>query len=248
MRKHRILALGYFLAALATVLQAQTAGSSPSYPPPIPPLVARVPERAQWAVTLNYPGDSPTPAVKDPAVKPKHRLHQVVSTKTLDLKRDVELFDDGTTETYWFVGGLILLPEANGKDVGMIDFAQANREYGEAGNPVESIGFAGVGWLQLKYYDTVAPVQNMPCYHYALRAKAPSAIRGAGDTSSDIEAWINVKTGYPVSYRSAGVTYDYTFGSAPETDLVLPPKYAQALKVHQQIEDRRKQLEKDLGQ
>ena len=91
--------------------------------------------------------------------------------------------------------------------------------------------------MQLKYYDKVAAMQNVPCYHYAL----------AGGDTPGIEAWISAKTGFPVTYRVGGITYDYALGSPPESDLVLPPQDAQALKSYQQIENRRKQLEKDLG-
>ncbi len=128
------------------------------------------------------------------------------------------------------------MPESTGQQIDVIDFNQANREYGEAGNPIESPGFAGVGWVKLKYYDAVATMQNQPCYHYVLKS---------GDAVV-MEAWINVKTALPVSYRTGGVTYDYAFGSAPG-DLELPPKYAAALKSYQQIQNRRKALENDPG-
>ncbi len=228
--------LVFCLIVTAPLLRAQSSGAQENIPPPQPPLVAPVPDRAQWTVTLTYEGDDAAQTAKNPTAKPKHRLHQIVSTKTQDLKRAVEIYEDGTRDEYWFVGGLILLPEVNG--VAVADFDRVNRPiYGEAGNPTESPGFAGVGWLQLKYYDKVAAMQNVPCYHYSLK----------GADISGIEAWINARTGFPVTYRVGGITYDYALGSAPESDLVLPPQDAQALKSYRQIENRRKQLEKDLG-
>ncbi len=237
-----------YLAVSAPLLSAQTSDALNTIPPPHAPFVAPVPGSAQWTITLSYEGDDQDATAKNPAIKPKHRLHQITSIKTQNLKRDVEIYDDGTSETYWFVGGLILLPKVNGQEVRIIDFEQANRPvYGEAGNPVSSPGFTGVSWVQLKYYDKVVTMQNVPCYHYALDSKPPSPVPAADDTTNHIEAWINAKTGLPVAYRADGITYNYAFGNSPESDLDLPPDYAQALKAYQQIENRRKQLEKDLG-
>jgi hypothetical protein len=90
-------------------------------------------------------------------------------------------------------------------------------------------------------------MHDVPCYHYVLNSKTPSTIPGSGDMTNDMEAWINAKTGFPVAYRTGGIIYSYDFGSSPESDLALPSNDAQVLQAHQQIENRRKQLEKDLG-
>jgi hypothetical protein len=238
---------GYFLAASLCSLEAQSPGALAAYPPPRPPLVVSPPNNAQWTITLTYEGGAATPAVTNPAVKIPRKLHQIVSTKTENLKHDVEIYDDGTSEEYWFVKNLILLPDRNGRDVGIIDFFKADKEHGEAGNPVSSPGFPGVGWIKMNYYDKVASIQGQPCYHYLLKSATPSLNPGSEPITNDIESWISIKTDLPVRYSTGGVTYDYTFGSPPGSDLVLPPKYAQALKAYQGLEDRRKLLENDLG-
>lgn len=231
MKSELVLAVGLFL--LSNLLcGAQTVGQANLIPPPKEPLVALVPESAQWTITVSYSDGSNTG--KSAGSKPTHRLRQIASVKTQELKHDVLIYDDGKTEETWYSGKMVLIPSSNGQRVALADFESTNEKvYGEEGNPVSSLGFPGVGWLKLKYYDKVVPIQNFTCYHYLLA------------TSGGCEAWIDVRTGFPVAYRAGGMMCVYGFMPKPAAPLVLPPQFQETLKLDQRIKDRRQQLEND---
>jgi len=202
-------------------------------PPPTPPLVAPVPERADWTVTLQYP---PAPARVAPptpgtSVQPAQRTAEVHSTKSGNLKRDRITATDGTFEDHWYAGSLYLWPYPGGK----VYISDMNDAPSDPGNPEPSVasGFPGVAWLRLECYDKVESFEQRPCYHYVMQGVA-------------MEAWIDVQTRFPLAYKCGDVVYQFKFNPPPAGPLALPPAYQEALDSAQKAIDHRDQLAKDL--
>ena len=204
-------------------------------PKPTAPYVAPVPENVQWTITIKS-----TEGAAANQEGSKHRLTQINSTKTGQLKRDVRVYEDGKSEERWFSGPLIIVPSADGQTARCIDFEEANRsEYGEAGNPIASPGFPGVGWVKLEYFDKVVTFNQIRCFHYVLSKRH----NNPADEGKFSEAWIDVRNGFPVAYRAAGSLYLYRFEGNPIAPLVLPDSLGRSVKFAQRISDRRRELQ-----
>jgi len=230
----RILILGFLLLSVSySSAQTDTSGLPEVTPIPVAPFVAAVPEAVQWKITLAYPTDFP---LKDTNSKPKHFLKQIDSVKSNGLKRDVLTYLDGSINESWYRGNTIITTSQDGKKVYLNDFGAANQIYGEAGNPAESPGFPGVSWVKLRYFDKIVVFNKQSCFHYLLKR---------GD-AGDVEAWIDVKTGFPIGYRYGGVTYTYTYDGNPVPTLALPPQIQQTFGDAQERIDRLKRLQASL--
>jgi hypothetical protein len=246
----------FFFGSLAAGTLALSAQNTPpeSYPPPAAPLVAPVPDKAQWTISINYSASTPAspaanskPAKASPLVDPgKQPLTEIRSIKTGKLKQDIMVFADRKPLECWFVGNLILMP---GSDGGIVTFGvnslvpitvPGNRMSPyivERGNLTQSAGFPGLDWVNMKYYDKVVLVDKVPCYHYLFAVgQTPFA-----------EAWINAQTKLPVRYAGDGVLYTFAFGPTPSADLTLPPAYAEASSAGQKFISKSQLLESAVG-
>jgi len=200
-------------------------------PPPTPPLVAPVPENADWVVTLLRPKAAPktdgSPAATAPADR---RIIEVRSTKTGRYKRDRISTADGVTEERWFVDMLLLWPTATGEvavtDLSGIPFTA------EDSNPSVPQGFPGVAWLRPEYFDKVVLFEKRPSYHYV-----------HGDT----EAWIDVETRLPLAYKISNAAFQFKFNPPPAGPLTLPAAYQKSLAICEKAAAYRKKLLKDLS-
>ncbi len=227
-----------FLALAATV---RAAFDPSAYPPPVPPLVARAPDPGAWTIQVQLPVPAAPSAPADAAAPKPHQLVQIQSAQAGGLKRDVLAYLDGATLELWYADGMLLKPAGPGQPVMVVDLAaQARLDKDERGDPVLAAGFPGLGWITLARFDQVALFQREPCYHYVLKPG------DGGGNGSGAEAWIAAKTGLPVACQRDGLLYVYTFGDGPRS-LALPPAYAEARAAYAKIQDRRRQLEKDLG-
>ena len=201
------------LAALAaaTVTQAQDAKNGPL---PSPPLVAPVPEYADWTVTIKYPPDPPQP----PHAPKRHdwRFVEVHSTKVGKLRRDLVTSRDGIKSEKWFVESMLLWTTPEGK-VSVSESSGAPAPDSADPNPSVVNGFPGVAWIGIEYYAGVVLFNEEQCFHYVHYVN--------GDT----EAWINVESKLPVAYKNAGILYQFKFNPPPVEPLTLPPAYQKAL-------------------
>ncbi len=214
-------------------------------PPPKAPFVVPVPDMAQWTISVSYSA-SAGPAGADSSGKsepkmPGNTVKQIATTKTGSTKHDVILHSDGTAEDVWYVGRNLLTSAGNGT-VGVSDGSELNADFTmapilrERGNLTRSFGFPGLDWLKLKYYVGVAKDEGgAASYHYILKNSDGIAA----------EAWIDVKTNYPIKYTGDGATYMFTFGSPPTDALVLPPAYAKAYAQLQAQQNYMNALERD---
>lgn len=232
------------LLAMTTSLSAQTAAApNTDVPPPQPPLVSEVPVPAQWTITIKYGKDATEggnanakPAEAQP-ISPS-QIQKIQVTKTETLKRDIYTYGSGTTAELWYAEKLALGLDSGGKDVAITPLGVNSERYGERGNPYQSTGFTGVGWLKIGYYDKAVRFQKEICYHYVLKAanQVVEADPALGIQGAAAEAWISVKTNLPVAYRFDGVLYVYEFDPARPASLTLPPNYqAQLDRYHRML-------------
>jgi hypothetical protein len=235
----------FYLCVLQAVTVGLRAQTPADIPPPHAPLVAPVPDHAQWTITLDYGEankagtNSPSAAAKEKNPETEESLQQIQSVKAGNLKQDLLVSKNGKTTQVWYADQVILSPGPAGDILvgnarGLEVDANVTGIFREVGKLTESFGFPGVDWLNLKYYDKVVLLGLTPCYHYILQ--------GGGVIAA--EAWINAKTNLPVEYGSEGITYTYAFGPAPE-NVVMPPAYAAAYAKYHQMQTYSDQLMKD---
>jgi hypothetical protein len=188
--------------------------SAQDVPPPVPPLVASVPQDADWTITVQYPSSAATAPAAAPDVSGRvdRRIREVHSTKTGKFKRDIITYISGTTEERWFIGSMYLWTPPHG-DVSVYDLSNTPSNPSDM-SPSVSSGFPGVEWVGLSHYDHVETFDETSCYHYK-------------DASSGSEAWINARNKLPVAYKSGDEVYHFKF-NPPPSGLALPPAYAKA--------------------
>jgi hypothetical protein len=237
-----------FLLAWLSLAAAQ---NNVVYPPPTPPLVAPVPENAEWVLTVSErTNQAVKPAAAPQAGAKNVNLKEIHITKMGKVKRDVLTYSNGTSFESWYADGAFLSPGPNGGFNAIQDGVLAEAYGNELGNPQQSAGFTGLDWLNLKYYDHVILYQGQLCYHYVIKVTSP-AINRDMPTDTPIpppplsaEAWINAKTGQPVAYIGAdGKLYTYSFLDAPTAPLILPPAYQTVLTTYEKAQTDRKRLE-----
>jgi hypothetical protein len=230
----------HFLGACAWMLLAGPllcAADPSETTAPTAPWVAPVPENAEWmiAVSRNTPGSAPTaPAPANANAKSPVELQTIHVIKTGITKRDTLTYSDGSTEEAWYIGKTALLTDTFVKtNIYLAEFSPV--DFTGTGDPVHSLGFTGVSWLDSRSYDKIVTYQNVSCYHYRLHGELPA------------EAWIRIKDKMPVAYQVNGFLYVYSFGAPPATPLVLPPAYQAIWNQSLLIKKRQEMYQRDLG-
>ncbi len=250
-----LLGLGCSLLAMLSA-SGQTTDNLADIPPPTAPFVAPVPDKAQWAITLDYSGLNPASPAPNAPLTPNaapafspgaNPLTEIQSVKTGTLKQDILVYKSHPSMEFWYTGNTVLQVESTGNvvvfDLGMLvpDSGDPHgplvKAIAERGNLAQSVGFPGLDWVKLKYYDKVVFLDKIPCYHYVFPAEG----------STFAEAWINVATKMPIKYAASGVLYTFAFGPPPTTDLVLPSAAAKASSASNKFLDHSRQLESAVG-
>lgn len=196
-------------------------------PPPKAPLVAPVPENADWTVTIKYPTASAQPGAAGQADR---RMAEVHSTKTGKLKRDVIAYASGPAEEHWYADTLFLWTNPQG-GVAVNDLTGGIATESTDPSPSVATGFPGMGWLRIEDFDKVVLVEKRPAYHFAHDGR---------------EAWVDVETKRPVMYKSGDLLFRYQFNAPPTSALALPPEFQKAADFCQAAKERRKQVAKEL--
>jgi hypothetical protein len=243
--------LSFCSFALSGFIAVSAQDSPHEIPPPTAPLVAPVPQKAQWTITVDY-GDKPAApnsgdAHAAPAFNPgANPLTEIQSIKTGRLKQDILIYKAGTRQECWYVGNTVLSQSAAGNIValtlGMLapDVGNGNPMapyIRERGNLVQSPGFPGLDWVNLKYYDKVVVLDKVPCYHYAFMV----------GSNPFAEAWIDAQTKLPVKYAGSGIDYNVVFSAPPTGDLTLPPAFSQTMSASERILNHSRDLESQVG-
>ncbi|MEI9999831.1 MAG: hypothetical protein WDO13_12080 [Verrucomicrobiota bacterium] len=213
--------------------------AEPGSAPPTPPFVAAVPENARWAITVSRPSSngaaSAAPASAGAAGKSTTQLQEIRVVKTGATKHDTLVYSDGGTDEVWYLGTKALMSDTFVKtNIYLTTFS--SHDFTGVGDPVRSLGFTGMDWLQSKFFDKIVTYQNVSCYHYHFSGRSAAA-----------EAWVNVKNKLPVAYQINGALYVYSFGEPPTTPLVFPPAYQAVWDKSLEIKKHQEQYARDLG-
>jgi hypothetical protein len=196
-----------FLALVTGVVAKDTK----KIPPPVAPLVASVPENADWTVTAK--DSSQEKGKKGRGSIPAWFATEVRSTKRGAMKRDLVKSGDGTTREVWFVDKLRIWTTDSG-EISVSDLGAAPAP--DSADPYPSVAtvFPGVSWITLENFVGAEDFNGEPCYHF---------VNDYG------EAWISVKTKFPAGYKSGTMFYIYKFNAPPGEDFKMPPAYQKAL-------------------
>ena len=195
---------------------------------PSPPWVAAPPDKAQWKITLRHP-KTEVDTEGNPAIKAQRQLQEIRAVKVGKVKRDILAYSDGFKEENWYVDKFLLMPVQPGSSEIMICSNEGSGSQ-ETFDPINSVGFAGVGWIKGADFHSTEPFLNVKCDHYV----------------RDLQAWIDAKTKLPVAYQYRGTLYVYTF-EPPPVSLSLPPAYQRVYDAYQKKDQHKHLLMRDLG-
>jgi hypothetical protein len=180
-------------------------------PPPKPPLVTAVPDKAEWTIKVEFPD---APKLPPDAPKPRDwRYVEVQTTKVGAVKRDLITTREGLKQERWFVDSMLFWTDPKG-EVSVSDMRAAEAADPDEDSPSVPSGFPGVGWLKLENYKDVVVFEKRLSYHYA---------------KDEADAWIDVETKLPLAYKRGKILYRYSFAPSPSASLVMPPAYQTAL-------------------
>jgi hypothetical protein len=214
-----------FLAAASA--PAQDENAKPIAPPG--PLVAPVPDYAQWVETLSYPEDhgKGTPPSPDMA---KGQVRTISSTRTGDIFHEVIVNQGGQKTEQW--------------DAGQMQYSKGwdSPTWGLAKGTASSLAirYPNTDWITADSYLGTMMYSGKSCLVFALGAPAKVDL-SSPDTQDLFDslpqlAFIDAQTHLPVEIRMSGVYHLFQFGNAPTDRLTLPDDLtallAQADRVH----------------
>ncbi|HEY0255899.1 MAG TPA: hypothetical protein VGC39_00535 [Candidatus Methylacidiphilales bacterium] len=186
--------------------------------PPQPPFLQPPPDRASWVMTV-VPGET------NPAPGAAGVLVQQQVTQTGKIKHEINSWSDGQKSEVWIVNGMLLVENPQGHFLNLIDPSrdQAAADY-------LRYEFSRLSWLSPNTYGHTEMHEGVSCYWFknGLQNNSTNELPagGAGFSSPSAEAWINAETRQVVSVKVGSTLYNFNYGAAPDSDLVLSPKFA----------------------
>jgi len=124
------------------------------------------------------------------------------------VRRDTELFVDGTSRELWRSGMWQFTPNPIHPDLYVITTIKN-------GNSIYISGdFAELQWINGGAFKGEQSVQGVKCFLFR---------------SGDDMALVDESTGWPKYYESNAIQVSYTFGTPPAVDLTLPPNLVKKL-------------------
>ncbi|HSI85765.1 MAG: hypothetical protein ACAI35_22340 [Candidatus Methylacidiphilales bacterium] len=241
---------GIFGALPLSVAAAESAESSTNQTAP-PSVVGVVPENGRWTMKVIAEDSAASSA---PAGYPTEAARQIVVTELKYSKTGgtwrVQTQMQGKDVEYWRVGPLLIEPVAGSRLPLVLPSISST-----SSQPCYSRGFYGLSWIKPDRFKEKTSFKGTECYHYkgGIPKKATASTAAASPSSSPAEAaaeaatippeaWIDVKTLLPVAARFNGTLLEYTFDSAPNSPLTLPPAYQEAWNLYQDQQARLKAL------
>jgi len=219
--------IGILTLAAVSGVWAQDAAQAPQ---PTPPFVAKVPDQADWKITVKYLPDASDAA----APRNAYRVVEVHTTKIDGIKRDQIHYANETTSEQWSVGNMILWQMPSGA-IGMTDSTlQPDPDTkGDVGFPVAADSFPGVSWVRSEFFEHLVVFEQRKCFHYV---------------NGPTEAWIDPATRYPMAYKSGNGFYRYQYSAVPNETLTLPPAYQSVYDGFKKDQEHRRRVEEFLRQ
>jgi hypothetical protein len=133
-------------------------------------------------------------------------LEEVDAVETGIMRKDKQIFGDGTSSEIWRSGALRFLLNSKSPDGVLV----ASHEMSYYDDPPD---FKDVEWVGPKSYQGVQMFGGKNCYYYV---------------QGDQKAWIDQTTRWPLQYDSAAMHITFTYG-IPSGPLLLPPICAKKL-------------------
>lgn len=190
-------------------------------PAPSDPIVAPLPESAQWTITLGTSSDE---------VSPESAALRIACIKTGEIKKEIITQDGKTLEENWYVGNDRLMPDTFNPETILFLEGGGIKNPDSGQDSLRVAGFAGVDWLSTSNYQGVVTMARRECFYFK---------------DGEREAWIDTQTRFPIAFRTNEEFYRYTYTDPPTKKLTLPPNYGKALVAYRKLADRRRRLEKD---
>jgi hypothetical protein len=217
---------------LCTVALAQgQAPAAPAIPPmpPGPPIQARAPDYSQWTITLTETAPSSpdaTPSTPEAPIPTKSKIFfgsVYTITKTGKIMSRQTLDDQSRAWVTWCAADLqitiypnnTVLAQPRPDDLGFpnpyyVDYLQSD--------------FPDFWWISTKNYAGIKSQAGKPCLYFKDYLKFYSD----DNLPSNVEAYIDVKTRYPVLVIVNTTSRAYAFQPPPTSELELP-KIVQSL-------------------
>ncbi len=217
--------------ALAWIAELPLAAEPAADAPPQAPYVAPLPDRLQWSVIIKTAGEEAPNITPDASAVSPWAPVRVDSVKFGIYRHAIETFHNGQKRDYWFAGEMMLDFDSSGKNVMVVDYKALQKDFAiSVGDPQVMAGWEAFSWINLGAYRGLAVIGKEPCHHYVL------------DGAGTVEAWISVRTKFPLVYRFHHQTYLFQYGPTP-TDLPLPPEYQKSWSQYQDMATRARFLQ-----
>ncbi len=203
-----IVAFGNCLVG-GTLHAQQTDALIEKVPPPSPPYVKQAGSSDGWII--HFPAPPATLSSALPGTPKQKTIKEIDVTKLDDKRREIFVWNNGSTSQHWYYSGLELSQDANATFVSATNPFKASEETAAKAKS----DFYDFAWITLNDFvgKTNSPPNNSP---KGLMMPAPL---GA------VEAWINIETGLPVAIKDARGQRTYQFTGETVASLTLPPMF-----------------------
>jgi hypothetical protein len=191
---------------IAPFLHAQE--NSATSTPPSPPyftlpsgdytLVEKITYKSQPAAAPS--AEVPQPESSSPDLK------ELDLTKSGQLRKDRQVFVDGSVSEIWRSGALRIILRSSQPDIVLI----ASKTMSNYDDPVD---FKELAWLDASTFSSEQDFEDRKCYVYK---------------KGDQTAWVDKSTRFPLFLQSKSIQVSYAFG-VPSTPLQLPPNVSKKI-------------------
>jgi hypothetical protein len=215
--------------ALASILAfvVGTYGQDAGIPAPSLPFVNNAPDYATWRVmyaSKQAPAGANVSAVNshpDQADQAPMLLEVRVAKAKAD-RQDIFVWSDKQTTEHWIYQGLYLFNRLGASDVVVLPPNPGNQAIAALFPDYSSSDFPELSWLTLPNYKGVVNYSQRNCYLFQTAKNHEGLMK---------QAWIDVKTKFPVAVDDGTTTMTYTdFQEISTRDLRLPSSFAEALR------------------
>jgi hypothetical protein len=222
---------GVSLSSLGLLAQKSTAPSSSLPPLPPGPLVQlRASDFAKWIVKKVGTTDSVTGTTEATAPKKATFGSEFTMTKTGKIMLRQTQDDKGQIWNTWCEGNLQATVWPDGKRF-IVGAPPPDLKRGPNSMYFDysQSDFPGFEWVSLGDYAGIQSKEGKPCIVFKAKFKVYTDDRQA----SDVAAYVDLKTRYPVALVVDGATRTYEFQPPPQTELAIDPLVKSAFDAYQ---------------
>jgi hypothetical protein len=206
-------------------LQAQqTAPLIEKVPPPPPPYVNQAGSGDGWIIHFPPPPETSGSAL--PGVPKRKTLKEIDVAKVDDKRREISVWNDGSTSQHWYYKGVELSQNDDSASVSASNPFQSGAD-NAAKAKSDFIDFA---WITLADFVGKTKKDGRDCYYYQRAASSSSPANSQKNFMmatpvGATEAWINIETSLPVAIKDSRGERTYQFTGETVSSLTLPPMF-----------------------